>query len=108
MKKLVLANLVALSLAAISTATAAETVTITGEGACAKCILKIATKCQNAISMPREGSKRKDIILLEHNAVSKDFHDTICLKATRITVEGTLEEKDGEKILTPTKITEVK
>ena len=106
MKKFAFASLLALGFAGLS-ASAAEPVTITGEGSCARCALKQTTKCQNAITIINEKGK-KEIIFLEHNGVSKDFHDVICLKAVKITATGTIEEKDGDKVLTPTKIEEAK
>jgi len=107
MKKLALVYLVALGFAGLSTSAHADNVTVTGEGACAKCVLKLTTKCQNAITVTKDDGK-KEVILLEHNGVSKDFHDTICLNKAKVKAEGTLAEKDGEKVLTPTKITEAK
>ncbi|MEC7200279.1 MAG: DUF6370 family protein, partial [Verrucomicrobiota bacterium] len=47
-------------------------VTLTGTGCCAKCELKQADSCQNAL-------KSRDVVyLLEHNAVSKAFHKNLC------------------------------
>jgi hypothetical protein len=106
MKNFAIASLLALGFASFSVF-AAEPVTITGEGSCARCALKQVTKCQNAITILNDKGK-KEIIYLEHNGVSKDFHDVICLKAVKITATGTLEEKDGDKVLTPTKIEEAK
>lgn len=105
MKKFAFASLLAFFTGL--TAQAAEPVTITGEGSCARCALKQVTKCQNAITITNDKGK-KEIIFLEHNSVSKDFHDVICLKTVKITATGTLEDKDGDKVLTPTKIEEAK
>ena len=76
--------------------------TITGEGQCAKCSLMETEACQNAI-VTDEGGK-KVTYLLEQNAVSKKFHSNICKAKKKVTATGTVEEKDGEMVLTPSKI----
>lgn len=85
---------------------AAEQVTITGEGQCAKCALHETDKCQNTITTQEDG--KKVVYYLTQNDVSKDFHDNICKKSEKITATGTVSEEGGKKILTPTKIEEAK
>ena len=51
MKKIAFLPLFALSFLALSATSRAEEVTITGVGACAKCVLSLTSKCQNAITV---------------------------------------------------------
>jgi RecG-like helicase len=76
--------------------------TITGEGQCAKCSLMETESCQNAI-VTDEGGK-KVTYLLAQNPVSKKFHSNICKTKKKVTATGTVEEKDGEMVLTASKI----
>jgi hypothetical protein len=76
--------------------------TITGEGQCAKCSLMETESCQNAIVTDEGGEKVT--YLLEQNAVSKKFHANICKTKKKVTATGTVEEKDGQKVLTASKI----
>jgi hypothetical protein len=76
--------------------------TITGEGQCAKCSLNETESCQNAI-VTDEGGK-KVTYLIKHDAVSKKFHSNICKAKKQVTATGTVEEKDGQKVLTASKI----
>jgi uncharacterized protein YggE len=77
-------------------------VTITGEGKCAKCALHETDKCQNAVQV-KEGDKTVTYYLAA-NKVSKDFHENLCKESQKVTVTGTVKEKDGKKILTASKI----
>jgi hypothetical protein len=77
-------------------------VTITGEGKCAKCILKETEKCQNAIETTEHG--KKVTYYLTDNKVSKDFHEDLCKEAKKVTATGTVKEVDGKKELTVSKI----
>ena len=73
-------------------------VTLTGTGCCAKCELKQADSCQNAL-------KSGDVVyLLEHNAVSKAFHKNLCSGTKAITAVGAIKDVDGKKVLVATKI----
>ena len=85
---------------------AAETVTITGEGKCGKCALKETAKCQNVIEVTDNGVITK--YYLADNKVAKDYHKTVCTKTAKTTATGTVEEKDGKKILTASEIKEDK
>jgi len=77
-------------------------ITITGEGKCAKCILKETEKCQNAIETTEHG--KKVTYYLTDNKVSKDFHEDLCKEAKKVTATGTVKEVDGKKELTVSKI----
>ena len=107
MKRLALLPLIALSILGLSASTRAEEANLTGVGACAKCVLSLTSKCQNAITVTGKDGK-KEVILMEHNGVARDFHDAICQNEVRITVTGTVAEQNGKKVLTPTKIVEAK
>lgn len=77
-------------------------VTITGDGQCAKCILKEGDKCQNVIQTTENG--KKVTYYLADNDVSKNFHEDLCKEAKKVTATGTVKEVDGKKELTVTKI----
>lgn len=87
------------------TALAAE-VTVTGEGKCGKCALKETATCQNVIEVEEGGKTVK--YYLAQNKVAKDYHGTVCKATAKTKATGTVEEKDGKKVLTATKIEEVK
>jgi hypothetical protein len=74
---------------------AAETKTITGEGKCAKCALKETKTCQNVIEVEEDGKTVK--YYLAHEGASKKYHGT-----------GEVEEKDGKKVMTATKVEKAK
>ena len=73
-----------------------------GEGVCAKCSLKEASACQNAIKV-KEASKTVTYYLV-HNQVSKDFHQNICTSTAKVVATGTVKEVNGKLEMTPTKI----
>ena len=85
---------------------AADVVTITGEGKCAKCALKETDKCQNAIEVEENG--KKTTYYLAKNKVADKYHKTVCQTTVKTKATGEVEEKEGKKILTATKIEEVK
>jgi hypothetical protein len=94
---------------AIPAATAAEeaapataaTVTLEGTATCAKCDLETKDKCQSVLQVKKDG--KTETYVLEGKA-GGDWHKTICKKAKEAKITGTVSEKDGEKILTATKI----
>jgi len=102
----VITSIAGLLLLALATPSLADDkgkeVTITGEGKCAKCILKETDKCQNAIQTTQDG--KKVTYYLADNDVSKNFHDDLCKEAKKVTATGTVKEVDGKKELTVTKI----
>jgi hypothetical protein len=87
---------------------AADPVTITGDGVCAKCALKEQPKCQNVVITKEDGKAVK--YYLVQNAIAKKAHqgEGICQASTdapvKLKVTGTVVEKDGKKELTATKI----
>jgi hypothetical protein len=107
MKKLALFRLFALGLLGLSTSVRAEDVKITGEASCAKCALNLTSECQNAITVTGKDGK-KEVILVEPNALAKAFHQVICQDAANVKAEGVVAEKNGQKVITLTKIEEAK
>ena len=96
----------ALTLGATSLRAEDKAVTLTGEGKCAKCALKIADKCQNVIEV-KNGDKTTIYYLT--GDVSKAFHsDNLCSGSKQITVTGTPSEKDGKMMVAVTKIAAAK
>jgi len=88
--------------AATLTAPAADKVTITGEGKCAKCAMHDAKECETVIQA-QEGGKTVSYYLAD-NKVAKEFHENVCKDPHKITATGTVKEKDGKKVLTASKI----
>ena len=83
-------------------------VTVTGEGKCAKCILKEGDKCQTVLETKEDGKMVKYYVA--DNEVGKKFNDKgeVCEKAKKVTATGTVQEVDGKKVLTASKIELVK
>ena len=78
-------------------------VTLTGMMVCGKCKLHITKKCQNVLQVESNGTNIN--YFLTQNKVSTDFHPNICQNdGEKATVTGTVQEKQGKEILTPTKI----
>lgn len=100
MKKLLLTLSVVAGLTmavSVSAEDKAEEKKIKGVGMCAKCELKQASKCQNAIKV-KEGDKEV-VYLLEANDVSKQFHKNVCSETKKVVAVGTVKEVDGKKVL---------
>ncbi len=94
-----------LALAGILSFTASaedKAVTIMGEGQCAKCSLKVADSCQNAIVTEKDG--KKVTYFLVQNDVSKSFHKKVCSSKEHVKATGTVKEVDGKMEFTPTKL----
>ena len=105
--KLILALLAGMALASVTTALADDEVTITGNMVCGKCTLHETDSCQNVVQVAEDGKTVN--YYLKHNDISKAAHDPICGGGSeKVTVTGTVTEKDGKKTLTPTKIDVVK
>ena len=85
-----------------TSALAAEKITITGEGKCAKCALHETDECQNVVQTQENG--KTVTYYLAQNKLSKNFHENLCKETQKITVTGTVKEEKGKKVLTPTKI----
>ncbi|MBT3594783.1 MAG: hypothetical protein HN505_02315 [Verrucomicrobia bacterium] len=75
--------------------------TFKGTGVCTKCISKLTSACQNGIIVDGK------LHLLEHNDVSKAYHEKVCQKSTPTVVYGKLTEVGGVKKITASKIEEV-
>ena len=74
---------------------------------CAKCTLHETDKCQNVVQVMQDGKTVN--YYLTQNDVSKKAHDPICSGGSeKVTVTGTVMEKDGKQVMTPTKIDVVK
>jgi hypothetical protein len=105
--KLLIALVAGLALAGVTTALAADEVTITGNMMCAKCSLHESDSCQNVVQVTEDGKNVN--YYLKQNKVSKEAHGAICSGGSeKVTVTGTVKEKKGKKTLTPTKIDVVK
>ena len=86
-----------------------KTITIEGDGLCAKCALKEkgVTSCQNAVIVTKDG--KKTTYFLEKNDFFGPAHNDLGLckaskdEPVKVKVTGTLVKKDDKHILTPTK-----
>ncbi|MFZ9747714.1 MAG: DUF6370 family protein [Opitutaceae bacterium] len=105
MKMLHLVPFAAAFLAATAFASAKE-VTLTGAGQCAKCSLKQTDSCQNAVVVKEAG--KDTTYLMAKNDVAQKFHGSVCKGVKQVTVTGTVSEKDGKKVITASKVAEVK
>jgi hypothetical protein len=86
---------------------AGKAVTITGNMVCGKCTLHETASCQNVVQVTQDG-KTVNYYLI-HNDASKAAHGAICGgDSEKVTVTGTVEEKDGKEMMTPSKIDPVK
>jgi hypothetical protein len=80
-----------------------KAVTITGNMVCGKCTLHLTKSCQNVVQVATDGKTVN--YFLEQNDVSKAAHQPICGgDSEKVTVTGTVTEKDGKETMTPTKI----
>jgi hypothetical protein len=109
MKKMILTLAAGIFLASTAgRALAADPVTITGTMVCGKCTLHITKVCQNVVEVAQ--GTNTVYYFLEMNDVSKAAHDPICDPGSseKVTVTGTVTEKDGKEVMTPTKIVVLK
>jgi len=112
MKKIILTLAAGIMLAGItgcasSGGSASKEMTVTGMMVCAKCTLHETKECQNVVQVEQDGKTVN--YYLEQNDVSKAAHDPICTGAPeKVTVTGTVNEKDGKEMMTPAKIDVVK
>jgi hypothetical protein len=99
--------MLALGTSSVLAQDAGKVITITGNMVCAKCTLHETTSCQNVVQVTKDG-KTVNYYLVQ-NDTSKAAHGAICGgDAEKVTVTGTVEEKDGKELVTPTKIEPVK
>jgi hypothetical protein len=86
---------------------ASKEVTITGSMVCGKCTLHETKSCQNVVQVTQDGKTVN--YYLKQNEVSKGAHEAICGGTPeKVTVTGTVKEKDGKEMMTATKIDVVK
>jgi len=83
-----------------------EAKTITGEGACAKCVLKKGDACELTVTAEETG--KKVTYHLAKNDVAREFGKKLCTEKTKVKVTGTVKAVDGKQELTATKIEAVK
>jgi hypothetical protein len=106
--KLMIALLAGLAIVGATTALAADETTITGNMVCGKCTLHETEACQNVVQVAGDDGKTVNYYL-KQNDVSKEAHGAICKGGSeKVTVTGKVKEKDGKKMMTPTKIEVVK
>ncbi len=71
-------------------------VTLKGEFACGKCVLKICPKCTNAITVKQDG--KEVVYLLDDKGNKEDYHKPICTATKKGSVTGVITQKpDGDK-----------
>jgi Family of unknown function (DUF6370) len=97
------AGILAIGLSSCATSHQSSEVTMTGTMVCGKCKLHQTKECQNVLQVQQDGQTVN--YFLVQNDVSKDFHDNICKNdGEQATVTGTVEEKDGQEVMTASKI----
>ena len=99
MKKLLFLTVAMLGLTLV---VRAEDKKLEGEAVCAKCQLKTADKCRAAVTIKTADGKT-ETYLTEANDEAKALHKEICQGGKPAIVEGSVSEKDGQKIITITK-----
>ncbi|MBP7145917.1 MAG: hypothetical protein KBD01_00120 [Acidobacteria bacterium] len=94
---------VAVLASAFALAEDAQPVTLTGDLMCAHCTLKEegVTKCQDVLVVGSEGAQEK--YYLAKNDVSDKFGH-VCKDKKKVTVTGTVQDKDGKHWIEATKI----
>ena len=85
---------------------AAKEVTLTGWGQCAKCALGLTPACQTAIVVTENG--KEETFFLSQNAISQDFHSSVCSGQMQIKVTGLVTGPVGEREIAASKIEPVK
>ncbi|HLX94241.1 MAG TPA: DUF6370 family protein [Verrucomicrobiae bacterium] len=99
--------LLAVGAARLSADDASAPVTISGSMVCGKCKLHITPTCQDVLQVEKDG-KTVNYFLTE-NKVATDFHPNICQNdGEKVTVTGTVSEKDGKEMMEASKIEEAK
>jgi hypothetical protein len=89
-------------------AIAGESVTLEGKVVCAKCTLKKtdAKECQNVL-LVRDADGKDVEYYIANNDVATKFGE-VCTDTRKVTVTGTLAEKDGRRWITASKMQEAK
>jgi hypothetical protein len=91
-----------IGLAAPAIADSGKEITVEGKGCCAKCCLKVATECQDAVTVEKDG--KKTTYFLADNDVAKQFHENICKGVKAIAVTGVCQKVGDQLQLTASKI----
>ena len=75
---------------------------------CASCTLNEGKKCANVLQVKeKDGDKEKVInYYLQDKGNDEAYHEQVCGggKLEGVTVTGTVSEKDGQKLITPSKV----
>jgi hypothetical protein len=79
---------------------------LSGDLVCGKCKLKETKECANVLQV-KDGDKTVNYYLDDKGA-KEDYHKMCCTKTTKVTVTGTVSEKDGKKMVKATKVEEAK
>jgi hypothetical protein len=84
-----------------------EEVTVEGTVMCAMCTLKEPDwkECQNVIQV-KKGDETVNLYIVKNDVAEEFGH--VCSGSKDAIVTGTVEEKDGRKWITPTKMTPAK
>ena len=113
MKRTLLLLMAAVLLAVVAPArlfaadSSSKEVTLSGMMVCAKCVLHETKECQNVLQIQKDGKTVN--YYLAQNDISKAFHDNICgTTGEKVTATGKVSEKDGEQVMTVSKIEPVK
>jgi hypothetical protein len=106
--KMFLALAMVFALAVVTSARADEKkadkeVTLKGELACAKCVLKVPgiSKCTNAITV-KDGDKEV-VYLLDDNGGKEKYHKPICADTKKGSVTGVVSKKGDQMWIKPSK-----
>ena len=105
MKNVWLVALICLAFAATAAGLRAadKETTLKGTIQCAKCSLKEAKKCQNAIVVKKDG--KEVTYYFDDKGAGEEYHEPVCGGDKKEgTVIGVVSEKDGKKIIKPTKV----
>lgn len=111
MKKAIFALMFALATGALLLPTAViaqektqekkKEVTLKGELCCAKCELKTADKCTNAIEVERKNKKtgetKKVVYILDDEGAKAPYHGKLCTGRTKGSVTGVIT-KEGDSV----------
>jgi hypothetical protein len=86
---------------------AADEVTLEGTIVCAKCTLKKpdAKECHNVLLVPDKDGK-DDAEYYFAKSEAGDAVGEICMEKKKVTVTGTVSDKDGKRWITASKVTD--
>lgn len=101
----VLLTLSALAFAILTSQAATESdKTITGEGACAKCVLKEGDAKQCQVTITTEVDGKKVAYYVTPNNVAKEFGAKLCAEKKKVTASGKVTTANGKQMLLASKI----